>query len=1021
MNSNNSSHQFKFDRNRYRNNDDNDKDEEKGQDDDIDNKNQNQNNLRMSSEFQKDFTKTSNLNLINFQSKSKVLKSKAINLSSKFLNKSLNYLNSNEIDSNKINQSNHQHFFIQSKSNLNLSSLSKIQSFETYSSNQIIQSKNHHHHHHHSISNQSLSSLNLNQSKKSSVLNNSNHSNTTTTTTSSNYLSYLNLQYWQKKNHQNSSGSEDHLVCFPGIVALQSPSHTRAGDIQIHLSFHAFKTNQNLGDYNRSQKLFYSMICKLIGIRSSTPSNSHSHSHSNSTSTLNSNSNSDDSKSLQDFLGSDHEDDSNLIKFKPLIQSSNFSNLKQNHPPSTTSSSHLTSSCNTITTSQTSYHSSNLEPKNTAINSHAFNQPQNPSLSRFPSFSSLSSSQFNSDLESQPPLPSLNSLPHQSNQTRLENLNLSKLHFNLKDRLHSFFAQKSQVDIRLKLYGICSSQSINHHTHSHFKSRLSNSHSISSTSSDNEFLINNGRPLLTQVITTNPAGFWSDKLVLPWQTIESHLIIHQSQLNQKNNIIHSSKSKSPQLGITKLKIEAELVKQDDDPQKVQSSINSTSQKRISIGKSNLSITLDVIPAIAENIHVISDIDDTIKQTNVLTGLKEVLKNVFLAEFNQVEISGMADWYQALSSMGCWIHYISNSPLELWYPIEEFLSHAKFPFGSVSLKEYARGATSILSGLWESAGSRKRARVESIMKQFPRSKFICIGDSGEQDLEMYVSLAQAYPGRILSIYIRDVTTSLLIGNSGSINESTPVNKVISDSQIKSSSNNLGRFSFDVSSKSRNFSYDLHEKRSSIDTLEKLKKKVPVDERTQRPPAPIKPAHLIGTKLTSPPTLTKTPVVYPNSIHSLQSITSSNLINESKPFVVEKVLKTSSSTGTSNRLSQLNPTHNSSLSSLPSQNLLTPSPPIDDLRSQTSLESFHQRIKKAEMDLEQIEFKPKICDESFDQDDNEMIVTEKAFNDLENEDGYLIKTKLKLFKDSIEVQEDCLKEVESYLIFKSINSN
>jgi hypothetical protein len=36
-------------------------------------------------------------------------------------------------------------------------------------------------------------------------------------------------------------------------------------------------------------------------------------------------------------------------------------------------------------------------------------------------------------------------------------------------------------------------------------------------------------------------------------------------------------------------------------------------------------------------------------------------------------------------------------------------------------------------------------------------FILVGDSGEQDLELYVCMAQQYPSAIKAIYIRDVTT------------------------------------------------------------------------------------------------------------------------------------------------------------------------------------------------------------------------------------------------------------------------
>lgn len=53
--------------------------------------------------------------------------------------------------------------------------------------------------------------------------------------------------------------------------------------------------------------------------------------------------------------------------------------------------------------------------------------------------------------------------------------------------------------------------------------------------------------------------------------------------------------------------------------------------------------------------------------------------------------------------------------------------------------------------------RKRAGVESIIKEFKHSRFILIGDSGEQDLNLYVALAIEYPEQVLAIYIRDVTT------------------------------------------------------------------------------------------------------------------------------------------------------------------------------------------------------------------------------------------------------------------------
>ncbi|KAK4049135.1 hypothetical protein OIV83_004347 [Microbotryomycetes sp. JL201] len=155
------------------------------------------------------------------------------------------------------------------------------------------------------------------------------------------------------------------------------------------------------------------------------------------------------------------------------------------------------------------------------------------------------------------------------------------------------------------------------------------------------------------------------------------------------------------------------------------------------------------------VRVISDIDDTIKWTQVLHGTKTIFRNVFVREVGEVVVPGMASWYEHMRAAGAHFHYVSNSPWELWPVIRDFIEHS-FPSGSVTLKEYG-GAGSAIAKLWEDPGNRKRAGVESIIKEFPHSRFILVGDSGEQDLALYVSLAAEYPDNVLAVYIRDVTT------------------------------------------------------------------------------------------------------------------------------------------------------------------------------------------------------------------------------------------------------------------------
>jgi hypothetical protein len=112
----------------------------------------------------------------------------------------------------------------------------------------------------------------------------------------------------------------------------------------------------------------------------------------------------------------------------------------------------------------------------------------------------------------------------------------------------------------------------------------------------------------------------------------------------------------------------------------------------------------------------------------------------------------------MHAKGVHFHYVSNSPWELWPVIRSFMETAGFPSGSCTLKEYG-GAVSSIAKLWEEPGQRKKANVEVFLKEFPTSKFLLVGDSGEQDMQLYTSLAAQYPQNVLGIFIRDVTTKL----------------------------------------------------------------------------------------------------------------------------------------------------------------------------------------------------------------------------------------------------------------------
>ncbi|KAJ5760377.1 hypothetical protein N7520_007533 [Penicillium odoratum] len=153
------------------------------------------------------------------------------------------------------------------------------------------------------------------------------------------------------------------------------------------------------------------------------------------------------------------------------------------------------------------------------------------------------------------------------------------------------------------------------------------------------------------------------------------------------------------------------------------------------------------------ISLISDIDDTVKHSAIASGAKEMFRNTFVRELAELKVSGVDQWYTQVAQKGVQIHYVSNAPWQLYPLLERYFKLAGLPPGSFHLKQYS----GMLQGIFEPTAERKRGNLEQILRDFPERKFILVGDSGEADLEVYTDIALANPGRILGIFIRDVTT------------------------------------------------------------------------------------------------------------------------------------------------------------------------------------------------------------------------------------------------------------------------
>ena len=103
--------------------------------------------------------------------------------------------------------------------------------------------------------------------------------------------------------------------------------------------------------------------------------------------------------------------------------------------------------------------------------------------------------------------------------------------------------------------------------------------------------------------------------------------------------------------------------------------------------------------------------------------RELLLNTFLRPFSAAP--GMAMRYRRIAGVASTrFHYVSASPLQLLPALEEFLAAEGFPAGSLHLRE-----TSSLLRLWRSDSRRhKQATIEELLRDFPRRRFVLVGDS-----------------------------------------------------------------------------------------------------------------------------------------------------------------------------------------------------------------------------------------------------------------------------------------------------
>lgn len=180
----------------------------------------------------------------------------------------------------------------------------------------------------------------------------------------------------------------------------------------------------------------------------------------------------------------------------------------------------------------------------------------------------------------------------------------------------------------------------------------------------------------------------------------------------------------------------------------------------------------VVPDEAE-FGIVSDIDDTVL-TTWLPRLFIAAWNTFVRdESNRQSIPGMARMYHGFldAKPGSPMVYLSTGAWNTYDFLHRFLERHRYPPGALLLTDW--GPTN--TGWFRSGMEHKRTALLRLAADFPRIRWLLVGDDGQHDPEIYAEFANAHPTHVAGIGIRQLspTEQVLAHGTNAPLEETPV--------------------------------------------------------------------------------------------------------------------------------------------------------------------------------------------------------------------------------------------------------
>ena len=224
----------------------------------------------------------------------------------------------------------------------------------------------------------------------------------------------------------------------------------------------------------------------------------------------------------------------------------------------------------------------------------------------------------------------------QSHPSSPQPTSLERFHANLEARLHPFWASSlSNRAVHIAVYATDPQR------HESFKSPP-----IGSNVSDEDHAFQR-RPIASADIATSADGSFQYRFIIPW----SKMCVHPAALH----IAFGDPDREHDLFVT-----ADLMPMPSRPTTPNPQVSyavrnvppRAPRNNVPTASSRLTVPITYSP-----IRLISDIDDTVKMSGVLSGARAAFYNVFVKDLSESVIPGMGDWYTSMWQRGVRFHYV----------------------------------------------------------------------------------------------------------------------------------------------------------------------------------------------------------------------------------------------------------------------------------------------------------------------------------------------------------------------------